>query len=295
MENTREKIQRYMESNKLSQAATAKLLGVGESTFSRYLKADYPNPEMVEKKITDLLQKEQLRQEVTKAKDIPFAPTTTANTVMNVLEYSRVQKTIGVIYGDAGIGKTRTIQEWAKGKTDVVIITAAPALNSPKSFLKCLAKELRTPKAGHIDDLYLEIMDRLIGTDKIIIVDEAQHLSIKTLENMRSLQDATGISLVFVGNDMVYTKMVGKQQAEFAQLFSRIGIRKHLLTDQFTKEDVEQVFGELAEEISEILLKICRSKYGLRGAIHVFINSSNNKDVSVKGIRAMARMMGIIV
>lgn len=292
----KDKIQEYMQEKGLSQSATARLLGIGESTFSRYVNGDYPNPGMIDKKIEELLAKEKIRREVTAAGDIPFALTSVSNTVMNVLEYARIQRTIGVIYGDAGIGKTRTMREWAKNKSDVVILTATPAFNSPKSFLKYLARQLRTTKSGHIDDLYMDIMDRLAGTDKMLIIDEAQHLSLKTIENIRSLQDATGVAVVFIGNELVYTKMIGKQQAEFAQLFSRIGIRKHLMTDCFTEEDVKAVFGQdLEPETISILLGVCRSKYGLRGAIHSFVNASNNNDLSPKGIRAMVKMMGIAV
>lgn len=293
--DVRGEILEYMSRNNLSQARAARLIGIGESTFSRYLKEDYPNPSMVEEKIVDLLEKEKLRRETRDLREIGFAMTNVSRTVLNVLDYCRIQRTIGVIYGDAGIGKTRTMQEWAKGRPNVVILTAAPALNSPNSFLKYLGQKLRTIKACYTNELYVEIMERLMGTDMVVIVDEAQHLSIKTLENLRSLQDATGIALILIGNELVYTKMVGRQQAEFAQLFSRIGIRKHLMTDQFELEDVKKVFGELEREIAELLLAVCRSKYGLRGAVHVYVNANNNDDLTVKGIRAMARMMGIII
>lgn len=292
----KDKILAYMQEKGLSQSATARLLGIGESTLSRYLNDDYPNPGMIDKKIEELLTKEKMRQEVTAAGDIPFAMTGISKMVMQVLEYARIQRTIGVIYGDAGIGKTRTMLEWAKDKSDVVILTATPAFNSPKAFLKYLARQLRITKFGHLDDIYLDIMERLYGTDKMIIIDEAQHLSLKTIENIRSLQDATGIAVVFIGNELVYTKMIGRQQAEFAQLFSRIGIRKHLLTDCFTEEDVKAVFGQdIDPGTIAMLLNVCRSKYGLRGAIHCFVNAANNNDLSPKGIRAMVKMMGIAV
>ncbi|MDU5141091.1 MAG: AAA family ATPase [Paenibacillus dendritiformis] len=290
------RIQTYMREQGLSQSATAKLLGIGESTLSRYLSGTYPNPESIEMKISDLLEKEELRQTVTGLNDIPFALTSISQQVMKTLEYARIKRNISVIYGDAGIGKTRTAKEWARGKTDVVLLTVSPALGNPKSFFKYLARELKTVKNGHIDDLYLELCDRLTGSDKMIVIDEAQHLTLKTLENIRGIQETADVAIVLIGNEMIYTKMVGRQQAEFAQLFSRIGWRKHLLTDHFVQEDVQKVFGgHLDEEALRLLLDICHSKYGLRGAEHVYINSSNNGDVSAKGLRAMSRTMGIVL
>lgn len=291
----KEQILAYMQEHGLSQATAAKLIGIGESTFSRYLSGNYPNPETIERKITDLLEKEELRHTSFGIQDIPFAVTSISEQVMQTLEYARIKRNISVIYGDAGIGKTRTMREWAKGKTDVIRVTASPALGNPKSFFKLLGRELKTMKSGCIDDLYMDLCDRLSGSDKMIIIDEAQHLKLTTLENLRGIQETANIAVVLIGNEMIYSKMVGRQQAEFAQLFSRIGWRKHLLTDQFVLADVKRVFGSQDEETLDLLLDICHSKYGLRGAVYVYSNASNNGDVSAKGIRAMARTMGISV
>lgn len=289
-------LQTYMQTNGLSQSATAKKLSVSESTISQYLAGKYPNPETVAKKVADLLDKEEQRLSSTGSMDIPFVMTSISAQVIQTLEYARIKRNISVIHGDAGVGKTMSLEEWAKGKTDVVILTASPALSTAKSFFKYLARELKTVRGGNMDDLYLELCDRLAGSDKVIIIDEAQHLTLKTLENIRGIQERAKVAVVLIGNEMIYSKMVGRQQADFAQLFSRIGWRKQLLTDHFVLEDVIKVFGnQVAGEVANTLLAICHSKYGLRGAVYVFVNATNNGDVSAKGIRTMARTMGIFL
>lgn len=285
----------YMEEKSLSQAKLATLIGIGESTFSRWLKGTYPNPESISQKVETFFEKESMRKEVAVARDIGFAMTSISKKVWQVLEYCRLQRIVGAVYGDAGIGKTRTMEEWSKDKTDVVIVTASPAFGSPKPFLKLLARELKTIRVGGLDDIFLDILDKLTGGDKTIVIDEAQHLNRKTLEVVRSINDSTRTAIILIGNETVYSKMVGKQQAEFAQLFSRLGMRNHLLTDMFVEEDVTDVFGEFDTDIVNHLLSICRSKYGLRGATYVFVNAQNNGDLSIKGIKAMAKLMGILV
>lgn len=287
----KEAILQYMRDNGLSQSATAKLLGISESAMSQYLAGKYPNPDSVEKKVADLLDKAKLRQTV--VQDLPFAATTISQAIISMLEYARLKRIITVIYGDAGVGKTRTTNEWKSGRTDVIHLTGAPAIGSPKAFFKYLARELKIPRNGHIDDLYMDLIERLTGSDKMLIIDEAQHLNLRTLENLRGLQEAAQIAMVLIGNETIYTKMVGRQQAEFAQLFSRIGWRKHLLTVQFVLDDVKKVFFALDENAHNALLNICQSKYGLRGAVHVYTNASNNGDVTARGIVAMAKTMGI--
>lgn len=285
----------YMETKKMSQAQFANMVGVSESTISRWLKGDYPNMESVSAKVRLYLDKESLREQSLEAGSIDFVMTNVSKKIWQVLEYSRLQKKLSIIYGDAGIGKTKTAREWAKGKSDVVFVTVTPAFGNQKPFLKLLARALKTSRTGTVDDLYLDILDRLESRDMTIIIDEAQHLTVKTLEAIRSINDSTGTAIVLIGNEVVYSKMMGKQQAEFAQLFSRIGMRSSLSVDMLTGEDVRQIFGTREEQENHYLQEICHSKFGLRGAVNVWVNAANNNNTSVAGLKAMAKQMGIFI
>ena len=285
----------YMETKKMSQAQFANMVGVSESTISRWLKGDYPNMESVSAKVRLYLDKESLREQSLEAGSIDFVMTNVSKKIWQVLEYSRLQKKLSIIYGDAGIGKTKTAREWAKGKSDVVFVTVTPAFGNQKPFLKLLARALKTSRTGTVDDLYLDILDRLESRDMTIIIDEAQHLTVKTLEAIRSINDSTGTAIVLIGNEVVYSKMMGKQQAEFAQLFSRIGMRSSLSVDMLTGEDVRQIFGTDREQETGYLKEICHSKFGLRGAVNVWVNAANNNNTSVAGLKAMAKQMGIFI
>lgn len=293
--NIQEQAKQYIEQNNVTQVHFGKLVGVGESTISRWFKGTYPSPEKINAKVQEFLEKEAVRETITETKDIPFVMTAISKQIWGALEYGRIQRTISVIYGDAGIGKTRTMREWAADKTDVIVITANPAVKSPKGFFKYLAKQLKTTTRGSIDDIVMDIMDKLMLSDRTIVIDEAQHLVRETLELVRSINDATGTAISLIGNEMIYNKMLGKQQAEFAQLFTRIGMRKHLLTDYFVENDVKEIFGVTDASVTEYLLGMCRSKFSLRGAIHVFVNAQNNEDTSEKGLKAMSKAMGIVV
>jgi DNA transposition AAA+ family ATPase len=287
----------YIMQNKISQANFGKRIGVSESTISRWLNGTYPNSEgTIELKVVELLDKQERRAEVLSNNEIEFVETTVSKKVLSTLEYCRIQKSIGCIYGDAGVGKTRTIKEWINNKTDIIYISATIAFSSPKSFLKRLARELRSCESGQLDGIYTDVLAKLEGRDKTIVIDEAQHLTLKTLDLIRSLNDDTGTAIILVGNDVVYSKLLGKQQAEFAQLFSRISMKIHVLTDNFKLNDMEKVFTQnLEKNANSYMLKIAKSKYGLRGAINVFINSTNNDDVTEEGLKAVSQAMGIMV
>lgn len=288
-----EQVRGYMTDNKVSQAKFAGSIGVSESTISRWLKKDYPNMDTISEKVQEYLEKEELRKQ--NVGKLEFVMTNVSKQVWNVLEYTRLQRTIGIIYGDAGIGKTETAKQWAKGKSDVVMITATPAFANPKPFLKLLARAFKTSRTGTMDDVYLDIMDKLMSREITLIIDEAQHLTIQSLEIVRSLNDSTGTAIIMIGNEVVYSKMLGKQKAEFAQLFSRIGMRSSLSTEMLRKEDAAAIFGLNEGSELDYLHSICGSRFGLRGAVHVWINASNNEDTSLSGLKGMAKQMGILV
>ncbi len=292
----KERFQVFMSEQGLNQTAAAHQLGISASALCLYLKGKYRSPASIESRISKLLDSGMPQaQPVIRVHHLPFAMTTIATHVMQTLEYAQLESNISVVYGDAGIGKTRATNEWVVGKANVILLTVSPALSSPKSFLKYLASLLKTSRVGHIDELYLELCERLLQSGKMLIVDEAQHLKLPTLEIIRGIQEATGVAVALIGNETVYTKMIGRHAAEFAQLFSRIGWRKHLLTDHISVEDVESVFGRFVQPASlKPLFEICRSKYGLRGAINVYVNAANNGDLSPSGLKQMAQVMEIL-
>jgi len=70
---------------------------------------------------------------------------------------------------------------------------------------------------------------RLRDTHGLLVVNEAQHLTTKALEGLRSLRDATGTGLALVGSDKLYDRLTGgSRSSDFPQLFSRIGKRVRL-------------------------------------------------------------------
>ena len=147
------------------------------------------------------------------------------------------------------------------------------------------------------------IREKLEGTNKVIIIDEAQHLQLRSLEEIRTWADANpitgqqGVGIALIGNTEVYTRMVGKQEARFAQLFSRIRMNRYYSTRKVTEQDVAKLFPKLAEEGRKkeltFLHGISQSKWGIRGAVNVYNNAVNNENISYDGLYAMARTMGI--
>ena len=51
-----------------------------------------------------------------------------------------------------------------------------------------------------------------------------------------------GVGVVLIGNSEVYSRLQGRQQAQFAQLFSRIRMQREYTTRKVKEDDVRKLF-----------------------------------------------------
>ena len=311
-ENIKERLEAYMKESGLSQAKIAPLIGVSMTALSQYRNGIYKGDvKAVESKIEEYMEtvEEQQAQEE-KAQPYKavedYIPTSVSEDIYRMIRYAQVNGGIAIAHGDAGIGKTKAAQKYVReNPTQAIYLEMSPVAGTLGNMLRLLARTLKLPESRNKMELMLSIREKLEGTNKVIIIDEAQHLKLSALEQIRTLADPNsitgtkGVGIVLIGNTEVYSKMKGKQEAQFAQLFSRIKMSRYYSTSNVTDEDVEKLFPVLKKQGMKkelgFLKGICKSKWGIRGATNVYDNSINNDDVSVKGLYAMARTLGIEV
>ncbi len=313
MENTRETLiseygvegvqaaqhlREYLLKTGKSQAAVAKELGVSDGMISSFLKGTYKTPHTLIPKIEQLLIISEKKE--ASPKEPAFKMTSISRQVTNIITYCHLQGKIGVAYGDAGIGKTMAVTEYCRKNPEAVAITVSPCYATITGVNELLAEELRI-KEKISRRAYMEIVNKLKGSNRVIIIDEAQHLTVRVINHLRSITDASGIGIAFVGNEEIYLKMKGTGQAAYAQLFSRIGGRAHLLTSQIRLTDIQLVFDEagLDHEALNLLHKISMTNYGLRGAVNVYVNTiigyqiNSFGDITAAKLAKMAKEMNI--
>jgi len=293
-EKARETLKEYREQTGRTQSQIAKELGVSDGQLSAFLSGTYKAPHTIIPKV------EQLVSIVTKKKIAPREPgfqrTTVSGTVMDLIAYCHIQRKIGVAYGDAGIGKTMGIKAYQETNPDTAtVITISPCFATMTGVNELLADELRIREKVS-RKIQTEAIKKLRGSNKVIIIDEAQHLTVRVINHLRCIADESGIGMAFIGNEEIYLKMRGSGQASYAQLYSRIADNKHVLTSNISKKDIELIFNEsrLEADAIDILHKISRTNYGLRGAVNVFVNTAAILgEVTAKGIARVARDMNI--
>lgn len=200
---------------------------------------------------------------------IEIARTRTFDDVNIAVSFAKAAGDISLIYGDAGLGKTVSLKQYVKTHSDAVYIELKDCDKSIKGVCEKILLYIGKQQKGTDRVLVDTIIDYLKASSKLLIIDEAQHLSIRALENLRAINDVTETGIVLCGNPTVYDRMHGRGQAHFAQLYSRIGIRRHILEPSL--DDIKAIFKPytLDKESLLYLHKLALQRGGIRNCVKI--------------------------
>lgn len=237
------------------------------SAINQYIKGTYKSPQAIETKLKEFFA---TKKQAEQLNDTPgYVPTSISTAVYQTIRNCHLQGGLAIECGDAGIGKTKAAEQYIKDyPNSAVLITINPCFSSVSSFLKLLCRTLHINE-GRKDDMWLNCAGRFVGR-KILIVDEAQHLPIKTIELIRAMSDfVPDMGVTFIGNRSSVDNMSGCREAVYAQITSRMKQKKIRFTNNIKANDIELLFPalkhkEMQKEV-RFLLTIAQSKQGIRG------------------------------
>lgn len=222
----REQLTRYLTETQPApdRKRIASALGISLTTLSLYLNEKYTgNTAGIDKSVADFFIK--LTERIASAKSGPvknFVLTTQARRAWEILRACHIDGEMGLIVGPPGVGKTETIKQYCKENRDATAINVLTTVNI-RVLLVSICKSLRVDSQGVNDYLARAIINGIKDSGRIIIVDEAQHLTPKCLEILRQIHDETGIGLVYAGNKDLVHKINALEQ-----IASRIGHVDHI-------------------------------------------------------------------
>lgn len=177
---------------------------------------------------------------------------------------------MGAIVGAPGMSKTETAKHYAKTHSRVYHVEASPSSSKPTSMLRLISQGMGLHVSHRVDFLRRSIEEGLIGG--LLILDEAQHLDGRALEELRSLYDRASCGLVMMGNKTVVTRLSGGgQAAQFAQITSRVGMPLKV-PDQAQPADIDALLkaNSITHEPSQVLLtKVAQKPGALRRMMKV--------------------------
>jgi DNA transposition AAA+ family ATPase len=266
----REQIRSMLQTNKrLSQTGIAKEAGISPTTLNQWLSGKYlGDNEGIDAKMRLWLEADKARRAAgDQMPSVPdFVTTPTAARILGTLAYAQMAGDITVIYGGAGLGKTTACEYYGTSSPNVWIVTMDPSTSGVVTCLQEICEALSLDTSGGARAMMKRILKRVKGTNGLLLIDEAQHLSVAALDQIRSIHDATGVGIALVGNDGVFARMAGGRNAlQLDRLYSRVG--KRIRLTKSTAEDVlaiVQAWGIVDATCHSYLIKVASGPGALR-------------------------------
>lgn len=282
-----------MEEKGLSLSGVSRALGISPTAMSQWFSDSYNgNVTKIDEAVQSFLRRQKERLKSPK-RQTAFVMTSVAQKVFEVARIAHLDEEIGVVYGDAGLGKTEALKEYVKRNPDVILFEADLGCTAKVVFAD-LHKKVGMDGRGSIHDLFDDLVSKLKDSGRLIIVDEAENLPYRALELLRRVHDKAGIGLLLVGMPRLVSNLRGKK-GEYSQLYSRIGIAGKL--ESLKAHDTQQIVQSILPSSNGIWKAFHEAANGNTRVLGKLLMRSqrvaelNDMPISPDVIRETARML----
>lgn len=145
---------------------------------------------------------------------------------------------MALVYGDPGLGKTRTALWWCAQNHDGIFIRTKK-LMSGRWLLEELVAELGEAPMKRVSDLFRQCVEMLLERPRTVFIDEVDYLAhdARVIETLRDVYDTTGAPMVFIGMGQADKKLM-----RFKHLYDRFAeiVRFKDLTESDVKSIADQ-------------------------------------------------------
>jgi DNA transposition AAA+ family ATPase len=248
-----QQLQKHMQVTGISATKIASDIGYSSALISQWLRGLYKgNIEGIDNAVKSYLSLQNEKSSL-KSVEIPFCQVTNAKIVFGMLRRAQIDHKIVLITSESGYGKTESLKEYARRNSGAILIETDSTFTS-KILISYLHKTLGYGGHGTKHSMFQEIILSLTGSNRVIIIDEADRLTYDSLELLRRLHDKTGIGIALAGAPVLVENIRGSR-GEFAQLYTRIG--GHAQLKPITEHDAELMIKAHLPEANGI----CKNYY----------------------------------
>lgn len=217
-----DRIRAWLADHPRGKSALARAAGISPATLSLVLDGRYsadPAPHIAA--ILGAIVRDDARRD--QPGEIPYAETSVARAVRRAIARAHQDRDIGIFAGRVGIGKTVALRRYAADHPRAaIVVDAYPGATAP-IVLRLLARAAGAAvQRRTVADCTAAIVDTLRGSDRVIIVDEAETLAALALAHLRRISDAAGVGVVLIGTPSLIG-LVSDPDGRFGQITSRIG------------------------------------------------------------------------
>ena len=290
----KERLNLFLSESGKPQTYVAKAIGMSSAVISSYLGGGYKgDTAKLEDKLMAFLTLEESRRVDRKLK-INYVRTKSGKRASDILGLAHIDNQAVVIIGQAGLGKTSALRDYAERNPDVILIEADPTFTA-KVLLKTIAEKVGTETKGTLNDMLNGIIYKLADSGRLIAVDEAESLPYRALECLRRIHDRAEVGLALVGMPRLLINLRGRH-GELKQLYSRIGFKLDLGDELDAAELTEIVNGNIggdAETVAELVeaaagntRRLVKMMHGVRR-----LSKLHKEPVNVEMVRQFKEML----
>ncbi len=299
IEQVRKELASFMEQTGKSQSQIAKETNLSTATISQFLGGIYSGDNnKIAKTLKKYLKLAQSRRNIIRTETF-YEELRNTKTALFAAEYAHTNCDIVLLSGAAGAGKTTALKHYVENSAGVIFVTANSCASSAMAILGEIALKIgKIPKTKK-QLLMNELVSYFKDSQRLIIIDEADHLTFSALQALRNLNDESGVGVLLSGNDKIYNQMVcGAKCGEFDQLRTRIFARPKVSND-YTIEEIQGVFPNVDMPSTKILLEVAQTQ-SLRTARKLYnmsaeLANANNQKLSAAHLkRTCKQFLGVL-
>lgn len=197
----------YLDEHAIAREDAARQMGIASGTLSQFLARAYgANPDNVARKVNAWIEADARSRTERAAGADPtreLIHTHVVKTLIAVADVTASRPRFGIAYGASGIGKTAVIDYLCERHPGAVRVTITNDTRTHSGLRNALGRALRirSVHGGRVKASYRdhEIIRKLKGTRRLIIVDEGHRMNDGAWEHLRDLVDLAEVSVLLLG------------------------------------------------------------------------------------------------
>jgi len=197
------------ENPRWSSAKVAKKLGMSSSTISLWVNGRYQGDNAKVEKVVQAFLDGQAQASSAPKDEFEFVRTSVVRDLEKAARTAEYGEQTRVVIGASGIGKTTAIRHIAKTRPGVIVVEAYQGMTK-KAFIQVIAKQCGAIPSGGFTELFHAVVEALRDSERLIIVDEAEHLPVQALDAARRIHDFTRCGVLMVGLPRFYASRIVK-------------------------------------------------------------------------------------
>lgn len=225
-----------------------------------------------------------------------YVPTSISEDVQKHLAYCQQMGSLMTICGDAGIGKTRAILQYVKEhSSNTIHIKMKEGFTGVKIPLVEICKAMGIKATGGLYTLSGRVSDAL-KDGMLIIVDEAQHMTLKQIDHLRAYCDekeeqGESLGIAFVGNHRTTAHFSGTAESDLGQVSQRRAYQVKYRLSDIKRHDIQLMYPDIAEDkpVIDFLYELTQRGKGIRGISKLYVNAKNAESLDFDTFVALAK------